>query len=203
MGTFQRIKYTMKLTEILDTDQDSNFQQALDAFIKRHGLEHSYGTNANVLLDTKRNYVYRFWFRDPGYEKWLKYAQLHQDNPHIVKILGKVRTSDARYKGLPKNLTMKYVKIEKLTPMVDEKLIHAIDSAANLSDEYFKMYLKDWEDGKELPEWVKPLMQVAHKYPKLLSTILELKQHGLANDLTGDNVMMRGQVPVITDPLGS
>lgn len=199
----------MLLSEITNfpPNHDSKFTDVLNQFIEKHGVEAFHGGQA-VVID-KKTYVWRVWFNDPGYERFLEYIKSNQSNKYLPKILSKVRVEPTQFKGMPKGLTIKYVKIEKLkeaepsnfTDAIDalysaflkpNKFPNTIDELSNLS-----MTLKSPNDSDAINNDIK---EEILKNKEFFEIILDLMKHHKANDLTSGNVMFRGNIPVITDP---
>lgn len=201
----------MRLTEIFNTDSDETWIGKLQSIVAKHGLSIFNGNNAYVIASEDRNYVYRFWVKDPGYEAWLDLAMQHQDNVHMPKILGKIRTVNAHFAKLPKDMKLKMVKIEKLKPATEEwadvanlvnHVIHErdadkwtpstlIDAMVNATKEL----TGDQDEADKLEEFL-------NKNMEFMKVVCDLVNEGY-NDFTDQNVMMRGLDPVITDPVAS
>ncbi len=196
----------MLLVEISNfkSEHNSTFSAAVAEFAKKFGLDRFFGTNAIVL--TRGGHVWRAWWKDAGYETFLQLIP-ELNSPHLPKILSRVRTEPAKFKGLPRGMTLKYVKIEKLEPMEPSNLSDAIDSvgAALYSsrqkiasiDELLKVSLKIPSDSDAEIDDIKDEIKNHREFFELV--LLLSKSHAI-NDLSSDNVMMRGSTPVITDP---
>lgn len=197
----------MLLTELKNFPEkhDSTFSDALQQFIEKHGIKKFEGGQA-VVID-RGSHVWRAWFDDPGYERFLKYIEANYGNKFLPKILSKVREEPIQFKRMPKGKTIKYVKIEKLTQNIQSGLSAAV--------EYLYMnFLKpaDLPDsGKELanittklkiPRDVNPddLKTAILKNQDFFTVVLDLIKHHDANDINSENVMFRGSTPVIIDP---
>ena len=201
----------MILAEIFDKDSDETWVKKLEDVVAKHGLSIFSGNNAYVIASEDRNYVYRFWVKDPGYEAWLDLVMEHQDNPHVPKILGQVRTIKGRFAKLPKDLSVKCVKIEKLKPASREW-----GDVANLINHVIhEVNVDEWSPRTLMSEIAKSALELtgdenqADKLEEFLDTnldfvkiVCDLANEGY-NDFTDENIMMRGDVPVITDPFAS
>lgn len=185
---------------------------ALQAMVDKHGLQKFTGNQATVITSANRKVVYRVWAKDPGYEKWIEIARSMQNNPHIVKVYGPVRTIPTKFKGMPKDVQLKFVKLEKLQPMqisrgpwrlavdagdvisnwnMSERNENNIDSFIESIAAQADTYNNDGEKIREQAIAQKPFLE----------TMLELSRHGY-NDWREENIMLRGSVLVITDPAG-
>jgi hypothetical protein len=105
----------MLLTELKNFPEkhDATFTDALEQFIAKHGLKSFEGGQATVI--DRGSHVWRAWFDDPGYERFLKYVEAHKGNKYLPKILSKVREEPTQFKRMPAGKKIKYVKIEKLS----------------------------------------------------------------------------------------
>jgi hypothetical protein len=160
---------------------DLRYSEAIDLFVKKHGLDWDGGAHAEVYIPPGKNYIWRSWTRDPGYESFLKYVQANSSNPHLPKLLSRVREEPLEFKGIPKGVTLKFVKIEKLSALnhgdpLERLLVHGFDELTVFTKKDFP------------PE-----------YKRFYDTCEDLIERG-ADDIDNRNVMMRGDVPVITDP---
>lgn len=199
----------MLLTELKNFPEkhDATFTAALEEFIKKHGVKMFEGGQATVI--DRGTHVWRAWFDDPGYERFLKYVEAHKGNKYLPKILSKVREEPTQFKSMPKGKTIKYVKIEKLTePSIDiftdalDTLYFANIPSSKLPDTVedlaeFSMTLKVQQSSDDEHEEIRDEIL---KQKDFFKVVLDLMKHHDANDLTSGNVMFRGSTPVITDP---
>jgi hypothetical protein len=172
-----------------------------------------------------KNYVYKVFKADDwGYRKYLKYMLDNQDNPHVPKIIGKplrlrlrdktggeVETPDeVKLSGLSignnlpayKRIDLVMVKLERLEPLDFTNIFHdeAWDAVRRILDAMRildSIYTNDTEKARAKKE--------IEYYKKLKPDLLVLLEsiHNLSNadiDLHSQNVMMRGDTIVITDP---
>lgn len=199
----------MKLFEISPFPEkvDQTFSQALAAFVEKHGSEAFYGGQATVV--DRGSHVWRTWFKDPGYDKFLEYVKTHK-SVHFPKIYGDVRTTNADFKGVKRG-PLKYIRIEKLKELDSSSLSDAIDmiglisrakwpdTVEELAELISTMKLPvgvDHDDDKA--ELLKAKAEIL-KNKEFFKVVLELLKAG-ANDINSQNVMMRGSTLVITDP---
>lgn len=185
----------MLLFEVFDTPKvESKWTDFVQALVDKYGLQKFTGNQATVLSSRDRTSVYRIWSKDPGFEKWLSYVQQHQDNPYVVKVLSKVHVVQTQFKSMPSDVKLKIVKLEKLTPISDQHFWNALDTVVA------EQPVADFEQFKNSIEQaysnVKPVID---KYEPFFRFVHQLMVFG-ANDLNSENVMMRGNVPVVTDP---
>lgn len=186
---------------------DATFAETLNQFIEKHGVKAFEGGQATVI--TRGSHVWRVWFDDPGYERFLKYVESHKGNKHLPKILSKVREEPTQFKRMPKGKTIKYVKIEQLEDPGLSILTDALDTLYYASSAPSKLP----DTVEELAEFsmtlkVQPHSDAEHEEIRdeilankdFFKVVLDLMKHHNANDLTSGNIMLRGSTPVITDP---
>lgn len=201
----------MRLNEIFNTEKsDQRWTDQLQALIDKHGLKKFNGNQATVITSEDRKSVYRIWSRDPGYEKWLAIAEKMQSNPHIMKIKGRLRIIPTQFKGMPKDVRLKFVKLEKLAPIKDDEINELVIAADHILsgwnsterndhdvDSFIETIMAELERDGEVPS----LRALAEKHRSFLETILEVSRNGF-NDFHEENIMMRGDTLVLTDPAG-
>lgn len=136
------------------------------------------GFYGRVYARPQDNYVIKIFRQDRGYTRFLQYIRENRTNPYVPKLRGKIIK-------LPNNFNL--VRIEKLETIPYE-LWGEILFAANKPD--------DQNRTKDIDQ----------RYPGLLAFIAELKEmvkysgKTLHFDLHRNNMMMRGDTPVIIDP---
>jgi hypothetical protein len=193
-------KEVMRFDELFDTDnKGERWTEFVQNLIDRHGLEFHKGNQATVITSDDRKCVYRIWTIDPGYDQWLDYAQKHSGNPHVMRVLGKLRTVKARMKGLPLGTHVKFVKLEKLEPITDKDFIEAVDKFYNVNPaslpntclEYIESFVDMVSDD---------VIDLMRDYPQFFELLFDMVKTYSANDICAQNVMMRGNVPVLIDP---
>lgn len=135
------------------------------------------GLYSSVLSRPDLNYVVKIFYKDPGYETYLKYMTKYQNNPHVPKIRGKVMTVGRGFK---------VVRLERLEPYnykpEQQRSLEVIDDYISMSKNRRQQAAKDFP------------------YQQMIPVLDDILQHtGL--DMHSGNVMFRRSVPVITDPL--
>lgn len=202
----------MKLTELkgIKTGQvDETFPNFILALAEKHGINISEGMQAKVLVMPGKNYVYRIWTSDAGYEEWLRKIE-HETSPYAPKLLSKIRVLDVKFKRLPSNVKVKVLKLEKLTPIADAEFDRALEIFSELSFavSYEKMLKFNFDDMKRAmlekrdDRYTQPSEHTAKVLDKHKSFFeFCLKFTDVANDIMPGNVMMRGDVPVLVDPI--
>lgn len=139
------------------------------------------GVFGTVYARPEDDYVVKIFQPDKGYKRYLDYMQTNRMNPYVPKIRGKPIK-------LPNDLTM--VRIEKLKE-IDMNLFTEIK------------YLQNPKEGDHVYRAVRKSFE--ERYPQFLNLLDELKSmsnrgSGLALDIHPGNIMMRDNLPVITDP---
>lgn len=171
----------------------------IDDFMRQSGFDQiGSGSRATVWGRDNLNYVIKIFDDDDfGYIAFLRYALQHPDIPYLPKIIGK-----------PKQLTKLgprfwFVRMEKLTPSSDDvyylisDTIRSVRTHTGFKDTYAERYA-EMQRSNELTQ---------QQYPGLIQIITDLdaiceKSNGrFGFDMVSENVMMRGSVPVLTDPL--
>jgi hypothetical protein len=168
------------------SERDTAMEKFTD-YMETQGFKHiGHGSFSSVYLKDGYPWMFKLWSHDPAYLWWITWAAKHQDNPNVPRV-----------KGLP-------VKIAKDTYVVRlEKLRGLIRREGNLSKGYDKLaYLVDRIESvddlsKEDLQWIRS------EYPGVYDILRVIQRAGsdFVVDLHGDNIMLRGQVPVITDPV--
>jgi hypothetical protein len=198
----------MKLNELHGYKQylDKSLRQVFQDLGRRHGWLSANGSYAVVVYSRSKPYVYRIWRNDAGYDTWLEYALKHQDNPAIVKVLGKVKSFPFSIVVPDKGpeYKLKYVKIEKLKPLSAElrdliRIVWAygknIERIANIA-----MATKDIKKHADSIHATSEYIANKAFIEVFLKVVIDLHALGVKVDMHEDNVMRRanGQM-VITD----
>lgn len=187
---------------------DKTFKQALNDFVEKHGLKQFQGSNAIVIADEK--HVWRSWFEDAGFETFLKLID-GKRSVHLPKFLSSVREEPVSFSKMPKGKVIKFIKIENLDELKPSLLSDAIDTIGSMLhanekaasvDDVLKLDLSKFipRDSDATQEEVKEEIE---KFSAFFNLILDLNSKQRFNDLNSSNVMMRGTVPVLTDPIST
>lgn len=192
---------------------DSTYQDFITALAEKHGIDIGEGMQAKVLILPDKQYVYRLWYDDPGYEQFLEFVEDHKSE-HLPKIFSKPRTLDLTFKRLPKDMKLKVVKLERLTPINDAELRHAIEMFQELKfrmsfakldaltfDDFVEVMTRDpgSSHGTDFLKSTAKTKDTILKYRSFFELCLSMTK--IANDIIPDNVMMRDSVPVLVDPI--
>lgn len=150
--------------------------------MKTHGFN-ILGSGIAGLAFEKNGYpwVFKIFHDDEGYLHFFNYAKTHQNNPNVPKTKGGALTlaSDS-FMG-----KLYLVRIEKLSPLpVGNEVLNllwGIDFSDDLTPEIEQ--------------------KIAKVYPGIIDVLKDAFSSGYSLDLHPGNVMMRGNIPVIIDPL--
>lgn len=187
---------------------DKTFKQALNDFVEKHGLKQFQGSNAVVIADGK--HVWRSWFEDAGFEAFLKLIDGNQ-SVHLPKFLSRVREEPVSFSKFPKGKVMKFIKIENLDELQPSLLSDAIDTIGSMLHSNKHMTTVDDVLTKDLSKFIprdsdatqEEVKEEIEKFRDFFNLILDLNSKHRFNDLNSSNVMMRGTVPVLTDPIST
>ena len=163
--------------------KDSDYIMALIQKLENLGYEKynlGSGLFGTVYARPEDDFVVKIFQPDRGYERYLNYMQSNKMNPYVPKLRGKPIK-------LPNNFTL--VRIEKLKP-IDMDLYEEI---------YFLIYKKNDESYPSIRK------KFEQKYPQFINLLDEIhlmssNDNALRIDLHPGNIMMRDNLPVITDP---
>lgn len=151
-----------------------------------------YGWFADVFAKIGDPYVLKLYSTgDIGYAGFLKFAMDNQDDQHVVRIKGKPMRINDEYSA---------VRLERLK--TNGRIMIGEYEFSHLSSIIAKAYLKTTPLNDQYKGFVNVMRQ---RYPGWLESIYRLCdfafREGLDEDLGTGNVMFRGNVPVLVDPL--
>lgn len=216
----------MKLFELTGIKKyaDQHLANILNAFIEKKQIKVRSGGFAFVIIPKDKDYVFKVWLKDPGFETYLKFIKNHSGDKHFPKVIGDVHDVPMFFKRDAKaGDTMKVVRLEKLEPFphgdVREGMLDYVVSRlrklkiASLTDADVPELIKKFKIDKPtaslygVPRTVQPdeLNALLGKSESLLKAMIAVwKELGpnnpsIGEDLAG-NIMLRGDVPVIVDP---
>lgn len=145
-----------------------------DLGYKQYSL--GFGYYAQVYARPQDDYVVKIFREDPGYAAFLHYVKKNANNPYVPKLKGKIIK-------LPNDYSI--VRLEKLKRL-NIDLFKKIEFAA------FNEFDKH------------TVAEIEGQYPGLISFIRSLRKQAAQSkyefDLNPNNIMMRGDTPVVTDP---
>ena len=168
------------------SERDMAMEKLTD-YLETQGFKHiGQGSFSEIYLKQGYPWMFKLWSHDPAYLWWITWAAKHQDNPNVPRV-----------KGLPMRIAKDtyVVRLEKLRGLVrrDGNLSKGYDRLAYLVDR-----IESVDDlSKEDLQWIRS------EYPGVYDILRVIQRAGsdFVVDLHGDNIMLRGQTPVITDPV--
>ena len=158
-------------------NQMSNFTIELT----KHGFN-KVGSGSFGIVYEKPGYpwLFKIFHIDPAYLEFLKWAIKNQSNPYIPKIKGKI------LKINNDTFAVRMEKLQRFNDTGNEKLELFYNKLLDLGYFGFTDEVRDWFD---------------RNFPGFSDIIDALKKSKFKIDIHTGNIMMRGEVPVIIDPL--
>lgn len=127
-------------------------------------------------------WVFKIFTGDPAYKRYIDYVIKHQNNPYVPRIKGKI---------IKINFNTYALRMEKLEPLSKNK-------SKSVSKLYYILYgirRASELERKEL-EWLEK------NYPGVVDILTTLSRVGGDKlDIDSKNMMMRGKIPVLVDPV--
>ena len=147
---------------------------------------HSVGSGmyATVFSNPTKPYVLKIFQEDYGYESYINIIHKNKGNPHVPVLYGK---------GMPVKITPKVsaIRMEKLQPITEKAI------ASYLAPDYEYNFSATIEDifSEENEEYLMT------NFPDLYKLEKQIARSNANWDMHEGNVMLRGNVMVIIDPL--
>ena len=207
----------MKLNELhgYKQYQTKTLAEIISTFIKKYGIKISNGAFAFVVIPKDKNYVYKIWTKDDGYEAFLKYLETSKSE-HLPKV-GRIRTLPFFFKRDEAiSGDLKIVRIEKLDHLSGDSK-KQMDSGLS-SFNYVMETVADYSgidsliskiEASTAPDiikkrvkcldWISKNKTLAEDLLKLAKFINEEYPGKVLTDFV-ENIMLRGSTPVIIDP---
>lgn len=198
----------MKLIELIGIKNKINMsiEEVFDNAIAKKYKYISHGAHGIVIENPiKPDQVIKFWFDDEGYDHYLKIANTIK-SPHIIKIYKHGRFILRTSSG---NKTVFYAKLEKLKPFLKS---YEIQNGIGIVPFLMALdYYLDY-DINDIPNALLTDIDLLHAYPDLkaftdstlnfIKVIKQLYDSSGSNDmdLKYENLMLRDNILVITDP---
>lgn len=198
--------YYEKLNELTGYRQfeELTLQQYLQSLVDKHKIKVASGNFSVVLIPPDKDYVYKIWSDDKGFDVWVNYCVANQGKySFLPKIYGKLRKLPHLFiRGEEfKNTVLKIARIEKLKPCRNSIINYIADGRE--TGKYFVFYIKDILDETITPtkatSGVSNVVDMANYGIPILKKLKE--DNDLEYDIKIDNFSKRanGEV-VITDP---
>jgi hypothetical protein len=207
----------MKLLELHGHQRYADFtlSQNLNKFIIDKKIKVESGTFGFAIIPKDKDYVYKCWTKDAGFEAFLDYVQKHKSDKHLPKLIGSIRSIPLFFKhNQLKDLKLKVQRVEKLDELQDdqESPIEAVikmvrnfksghepttaDILERTKRNAFHTVNHDNEgEHKELIDEISKL----GSFVESLVDIRKALPNAFKEDFLG-NIMLRGKIPVIIDP---
>lgn len=162
------------------SERDTAMEKLTD-YLETQGFKHiGQGSYSEIYLKPGYPWMFKLWSHDPAYLWWITWAAKHQDNPNVPRV-----------KGLP-------VKIAPDTYVVRLEKLRG-------RSRYDHKQLADMLDGIETVDDIskEDLQWIRREYPGIYDALRVIQRAGsdFVVDLHSDNIMMRGQIPVLADPV--
>jgi hypothetical protein len=162
------------------SERDTAMEKLTD-YLETQGFKHiGQGSYSEIYLKPGYPWMFKLWSHDPAYLWWITWAAQHQDNPNVPRV-----------KGLP-------VKIAPDTYVVRLEKLRG-------RSRYDHKQLTDMLDGIETVDDIskEDLQWIRREYPGIYDALRVIQRAGsdFVVDLHSDNIMMRGQIPVLADPV--
>ena len=177
----------IELTGIKQTIQGLDTQDVThddwETVLSKHGFSAlGTGHNARVYGHSALNYVLKIYdTHDAGYRYWVAQSLQNKDNPYFPRFRGRDVRIDAQVRA---------TRMETLVPAGPD-VEHFLHAVRQLRRQY-------------RGDWLEPAATYFAYDPQLVQALEVMdagRQAGFMIDLKRDNIMMRGQQMVITDPL--
>lgn len=182
-----------KAKEIFDVDvKDKPLYVSQDEWrtiMEHYGFKHlGSGSYGSAYEHPKYPWVFKIFKGDNSYFKFFNYARRNQHNPNLPKIKGSyIRIGNDAY----------VVRLEKLQEISREQY-QKVEEIINT----FQDIIADEKYDNELTPEEKQLLKLYPGIHEFLSALWHLDIFSTSYpDLHGGNIMMRGDVPVIIDPV--
>ena len=178
---YQKATQMFKAKPVRYRDRDRNMSLFVDTVLKNGFRRMGGGTFGATFEKAGYPWVIKIFTHDPAYLYFIKYAIMHQGNPAVPKIKGKM------------------MRINDITFAVRmEKLEHYQMRSNDRIDEYARL-VRSIEKVEDLTEI--EIKWIQHNFPNVFQVMADLDKSKFDFDLHQQNFMMRGQTVVLTDPL--
>jgi hypothetical protein len=140
------------------------------------------GHYAKVFSNPTKSYVLKIFQQDYGYEKYLDIIRKNKGNPHVPILYGR---------GVPVQLTPKVsaIRMEKLQSVTEDIIDLYVDPEYEFEPTVEDIFSEENE------------MYLKKRFPDLYKLVKQISGADTDWDMHENNVMARGNVLVIIDPL--
>ena len=164
------------------SERSDKMEQFTSELVKYGFRRIGFGTFGTVYEKSGYPWIFKIFNTDPAYLTYLKWAIMHQSNPHAPKIKGKI---------LKINDNTFAVRMERLTDFNFKN-----DAILSRLQRMLDMYT-----GSHQTLYGNDRIWVQEHFPKLVELMDEMSERGFPFDIHKNNIMMRGNTPVIIDPV--
>lgn len=180
-----------------DGKSSNNWHLQLDDLLSKYGYKGiGKGGRGSVYRNPNSKKVIKIFSRDSYYMSWVEFAKAHPNNPWVPKfrsnLIALKKLGDAAHtKNIPSDIFA--IAMEELTPS-------SSDSELAFIIVVFMNNYKDPDWDPSVTSYYKEFKQLRQD-PQFMEVVEFLAQHEDYVDLAAANIMLRGNQPVITDPL--
>jgi hypothetical protein len=157
-------------------------------YMTDHGFKYlGSGNFAGVYEHPNYPWIFKIFKDDPGYIHFFKYAKTNQHNENLPKIKGNlIKINDTTY----------VIRVEKLSPMSNTFFNNEFNNVAPIFRLFARRELHDLDQ-----DYQQTMLKFKEKYPGIFTVLYDMAKSNYLLDLSSRNMMMRGDIPVITDPI--
>ena len=157
-------------------------------YMTDHGFKYlGSGFFAGVYEHPNYPWVFKIFKDDPGYMHYFKYVKANQHNENLPKIKGNfIKINDTTY----------VIRVEKLTPMTNTFFNNEFNNIVPIIRLLARRDIKDLDH-----DYQQIILDFKQKYPGIFSVFYDMAKSDFLLDLGPRNMMMRGNTPVVTDPI--
>jgi len=167
-------------------NRQSDWRETLDLYFDDYGFKNvGEGKYGSVFVNKSYPYAIKIFMKDTPYIKFIQFCLQNQDNPYVPKIRGKV------VKISPIIFAIRIEKLMNRQIMVTQQDITA--------DRHFKTCMRyPKEFLRHDPQYSSPIYD---NDPHMIKLCHFLADNSTLLDTHDGNIMYRGKIPVVVDPL--
>lgn len=178
--------------------EDEPIAFILNKWIKDGKIKVKDGSFSFVVIPNDTDFVYKVWSKDAGWWEYLEYIQDHSENPHLVKLKSRIKKIRYTFKRPADFDDVLYVvRVEKL-----QELTTNLDAYAQVRG--LVNYVKRTKhfDLVKAKSFIQNEQYIEPPPDTFIQTVFDVLNSAVISyhDFKPDNVMLRGDTLVITDP---
>lgn len=160
-------------------------------YLSDHGFKQlGAGAFAGVWEHPDHPWVFKIFKGDEAYFTYYNYCKQHRNNPNVPRIKGHpIKINNDTYA----------IRMEKLDP-IDQTLFKEMDNIIATYEKY-ALGVSKKQGAEVIGQINSKIAEYKHTYPGICKIIEMIYASGYRPDLHFNNIMQRGNVPVITDPM--